>query len=211
MAGGFAISRAGASCPPNNGRERWLIGEDVFEVDTDLGFEVCAPVAVTSLLEDFAAIVFEVGFLPLAVGAEEDVVGDQGSSSSKEFGAALDVGMGVPPLLDGAAPCAEHLGVVAKVLETLVGLEGTAYAAEAAFGVEGAFAVVVEGVALDVAVGDEGGYVFVGPGENGEDDVDVVVSLRLSHIAGFASFALLAFTFLFLLSAIHSANYRIIF
>lgn len=88
---------------------------------------------------------------------------------------------------------------------------GAADAAEAAFGVEGSFAVVVEGMALDVAVGDEGGYVFVGPGEDGEDDVDVVVSLRLSRIAGFASFALLAFTFLFLLPSIHSANYRIVF
>lgn len=40
---------------------------------------------------------------------------------------------------------------------------------------EVSFGIVIERVALDVTVGDEGGNVFVGPGEDGEDDVDVVL------------------------------------
>ena len=151
-----------------------LIGEDVAEVGAYLGFEEVEPVAVAGLLEDFAAIVFEVGLLPLAVGAEENVMCYQ-AGGVEEFCAALYVRVGVPPLLDCAAPCAEHFGVVAEVLESLVGLEGTAYAAESALGVESAFAVVVERVALYASVGNKGGNIVVGPGEDGEDDVDVVL------------------------------------
>lgn len=76
---------------------------------------------MASACEYFAAIVFEVGLLPLTIGTEEDVVGNH-ASSSKVFGAAGYVRMGVPPLLDGAAPSAKHLWVVAEVLESLVGL-----------------------------------------------------------------------------------------